>query len=174
MVNKLFFSSLICLFIISCLTIKTKKLTYKNTFHLASDIIHTNGFYYHNYIPNIPSRDNIIYIIVFFQNGYVFQAGYSSIEAAKTALMEPNTYNFRYGWGVYRIDNDTVKIQTFVSSGGGPTPVWDVIEDRGIIKSPELITINLSIFGTKQNIESKRYEFITSKIASDGNNWLMK
>lgn len=164
--GKLSFLVLFVGFFSACLVVKTKKMTYRNAYALTDQRIRLDGFYIHY------DTDSLLDVITFFRNGYIYKTTYKDLNTARRLLNESFKVS-KYGWGAFKIDQDTVKIQTFTPRGNELTAIWDVAEMHGIIRSNAMIAFNCSSQESNLKDFDCNFSFFADTIKSDGRNWLM-
>lgn len=153
----------------SCVVTKEKALTYKDTFSLNADIIRTDGYYYMS-----DSTDGRISMFIFFSNGYLYQGNYLSHEQIKEWVYQGNGIKGKYNWGVYRIDDNAIKVQHFTAPRSNELRgIWDVIEITGVIANKDSLVFEKSILLGKQRNFRHSYSFSQMDIKLNSMNWLM-
>ncbi len=164
------------LFIISiyylqgCVITKTKDLTYKDIYKLQSDIIQTDGYYFH-----VDEKYKLLSAFTFFKNGYLYQGDFRSHDEIKKLFFRKDLKDNKYSWGVYKIDRDTIKVQFFTPARGNELiGIWDVIEEHGKIESKSSIVFYKSFLLGKEYLYKIRYQFYKMNVTPDSTNWLMK
>jgi hypothetical protein len=159
--------SLCCAFILisGCTVIKYKLLTYRGSYVLKDRIIRTDGYYFQT------SGSGYIEAYMFFPDGYVYQGSYNSHEQFREYLQKINEQ--KYGWGVYRIDNDTIKLQHFEARGSELQVVWEVIEIHGIVMHSEKLRLFQSQLSQKVYHFDETYSFMKLDTIPSNRNWLM-
>lgn len=170
-ISKVFTTLILCtLYLCSCVSVKTKNLTYKDSYILGSSIIKTDGYYY-----KMDDKYNIISIFIFFKNGYLFQGDYTSREEIGNLFFRKDLNESKYSWGVYKIDSNIIKVQFFTASRGNElNGIWDVIEEHGKILNDSTIVFYKSFLNKKEYDFSDEYKFYEMNTVPNSSNWLMK
>lgn len=160
----------ICIYYLEgCVITKTKDLTYKDVYKLESDIIQTDGYYFHH-----DEQYKLLSAFIFFKNGYLYQGDFRSHDEIKKLFFRKDLKDNKYSWGVYRIDGDTIKVQFFTPRGNELQAIWDVIEEHGKIEDNNNIVFYKSVLLKKQYQYNIRYQFYKTNVTPDSTNWLMK
>ena len=160
---------LLCLLFLfcNCTTVKHKSLTYKNTYSLREGLIRTDGYFYES------NQRDLIEIYVFFPDGYLYQGFFRSHAEIQSRLQKKNVDQDKIGWGVYRIDGDTIKLQYFTPLGNELQAVWEVIEEQGRVVNSEKIQLYKSQVRNSVYIFSRTYSFVRQDTMPSSKNWLM-
>lgn len=153
-----------------CVITKRKDLTYKDNYKLLSDIIQTDGYYFH-----VDEKYKLLSAFIFFKNGYLYQGDFRSHDEIKKLFFRKDLKDNKYSWGVYRIDRDTIKVQFFTPARGNELiGIWDVIEELGKIENSNNILFYKSFLLKKEYLFSHLYQFYKMNVTLDSTNWLMK
>lgn len=153
-------------FLSACVTVKTKDLTFRNTYKLNSDIIQTDGYY----SRAAASITGLISAYIFFKNGNLYQGYFNSDSEIEELFYRKDLKENKSSWGVYRIDGDTIKMQYFTPRGNELVALWDVLEEYGLIKDSGDINFYKSVLFKKSRCLDENYNFHKMGIEPDSAN----
>ncbi len=148
--------------------IDMSKFTYKGKF-VFNNQIKMDGYFYRC----IGLNDYCI--AYFYKDGILYAGGDTNININTTEciLINPKERNIPYGWGFFVIENNILKYQTFLDSGGlfsdpEPDEFWAEIVNDSTLHFYKHITTNKDVLDMNDT-----YHFKTCENKPDSMNILM-
>ena len=156
------------LLLYSCNSCKDEELTLRGG-SFTGDELRIDGYYYRK-IPDLE-------IYFFYSNGIVRYGGggYTSFEEVEERILNHQLVNenSRTTWGVFQVNNNTIKFERWYPSSGGVAPVY--VREGTILNDTTFhITSSYRSDGSERREKNEMYHFHQFSLKPDSTNNFIK